>query len=345
MKTVYQFLVFLLICFGLTGIVNAQTDNFGSVLCGDFHKSQRIDFSLADSFSRQERLKITIGINDTTLKKVGSARRYIRKRNISTIAGKLFEESYVRKFQREFARKKPEFRLENTALLGKPHDPADLVLTRQGIIIEKYQQKLSFGEAIKALRESKYSDSVILVPRDVYKKLKISRSLIVQDAIKSGRLTDCVLGVSTDTSFRYKTETNRFIRRVYRALIPSEAVLRSLNVVGGVWDFGRGIQLIYTTNMDYRLQKLDRDIAQVKLFFGFIDTIAGVTGLSLAFVPVVGEISVAVTGVIGLLVEGGDALLMWIQQKRFENQRKLIRQLKGLEQVEAIRKLILRYIE
>ncbi len=323
----------------------AANDNFGSVLCGSFHKEQRIDFSLADRFSRQERLKIAIGINDKTLKKAGTAGKYIQKRGSSTIAGKLFEESYVQKFQREFARNNPEYRLENTALLGKPHDPADLILTRQGIIVEKYQQKLSFGEAVKALRESKYSDCSILVPRDIYKELKHSKSILVQESINSGRLTDRVFNITTETSFAYKAETNCYINSFYRAAKPIEAVLSTMEIINSALDISRGIQLIYTANMDYRAELLDRDIAEIKLFLGSIDIVSGITGISLAFIPGVNLISGIVTGVIGLTVEGGDALLMWIQKKRFENQKELIKKLKGEEQADAICMLILRYIE
>ena len=323
----------------------AAIDNFGSVLCGSFHKNQRIDFSLADRFSRQERLKIAIGINENTLKKAGTAVKYIQKRGISTIAGKLFEESYVQKFQREFTRNNPEYRLENTAMLGKPHDPADLVLTRKGIIFEKYQQKLSLGEAVKALRESKYSDCSILVPRDIYKKLKLSRSILVQDAIKSGRLTDKVMSITTETSLKYTAEANKYVNNFFRAAKSFETVAGILDVITGVLDIGRGIQLMYSANMDYEAEKLDRDIAEIKLFLGSIDIVSGITGISLAFIPGVNLISGIVTGVIGLTVEGGDALLMWIQKKRFENQKELIKKLKGEEQADAIRQLILRYIE
>ena len=93
------------------------------------------------------------------------------------------------------------------------------------------------------------------------------------------------------------------------------------------------------------LELLDRDIAQMKLFLGFVDSLAGITGISLAFVPVVGEFSSAVTETIGILVEGGDALLMWIQKRRLENQKKLIFRLKAQDRPEAIHRLILKNLD
>lgn len=139
---IFAFFALFLTAFGTE--LSAREPNLGKLISGTapiadpadrFAIGTEIDFSSVDALSPEERRDLVLGkLAEEKARELGSRRKYLKMRGKARLAGKGFEEYTIRTVQKRLPR---GMRVESTAILGSPHDPADLILTKNGKVVEK----------------------------------------------------------------------------------------------------------------------------------------------------------------------------------------------------------------
>ena len=379
---------FLALCLNpFTAELSAREAGSGKLIAGaasdsgKFERDVEIDFSAVDALSDEERIELVVGrISEEKAREIGNRRKYRELRGKAQLAGKGFEELTVRSVQKKLP---PGLRLESTAILGSPHDPADLILTKNGKVVEKFQLKMGERTTYAALSNPKYAGQKILTPPDTLRKLQKKldsgeyspkKAEILRTAIAEGRLTDSVEGIQAPTSrktsrWTQKQLTAQWPRNFDSKRLPKSNLfpdfpggsslrggkvlfVKSLAVLDGlakpfaVFDVIRGGQVIYSTRSEYYAGNLDRDLAQLKLLLGSVQMAVGTVRLFIELVP--NPITKALDCVVGIVTFGVEAAL-WIvdkiQERRSRNQHEMICRLTEDERPGMLRELILRELK
>ena len=379
---------FLALCLNpFTAELSAREAGSGKLIAGavpdseKFERDDEIDFSAVDALSDEERIELVVGrISDEKAEEIGNLRRYRELRGKAQLAGKGFEELTIRSVQKKLP---PGLRLESTAILGSPHDPADLILTKNGKVVERFQLKMGERTTYAALSNPKYAGQKILTPPDTLRKLQKKldsgeyspkKAEILRTAIAEGRLTDSVEGIQVPTSRKTSRWTQKQLTAQWRRNFDSKRLpksnlfpdfpsgsslrggkvlfVKSLGILDdlakpfAVFDVIRGGQVIYSTRSEYYAGNLDRDLAQLKLLLGSVQMAVGTIGTVAILVP--NPITAAVEYVVLVVTFGVEAAL-WIvdkiQERRSRNQHEMICRLTEDERPGMLRELILRELK
>ena len=201
-----------------------------------FTIGQKIDLSPTEGLTKAMRVENTIGKvhSEAAVSSLFNFDIYLNEvRGMNQTAGKTFEESFRRSFNKTMTRRGGNYFAENTAILGKTHDSTDLLILEKktNIVKLKVQQKLSYEEAIDAIFDVKYQDCIILIPSDQLqylkdhldefrpeKRKKIVESIFVKKKFGSFnlcKLTDNVLGVRAKSKVYYHEATQRMYKRFF----------------------------------------------------------------------------------------------------------------------------------
>lgn len=206
----------------------------------EFKIGQYVDLLPTSEFTKVMRVEKTIGkVHGQTVLKAGfSFDTYLYKlRGLNATAGKTFEESFRRSFNNMMTRQNGNYLIEATAVLGNPHDAADLlVIDKQtGKCVMKVQQKLSAKAAVNAiLNPDKYKDCTILTTSDQLRDIKLdlessTNKYVPKDPIKRQKiydaiyknekngvvLTDIIHGVKAKSMEYYQEATKRMYTRTF----------------------------------------------------------------------------------------------------------------------------------
>lgn len=261
-KLIISFFVFSMLwgsCLNTASAKHSNSNLLGRALCNPtteaiqqakeysaFKIGGVLDLSPAKGLTNTMRLEKTVGRvkQGTVLKALLDWDTYINKlRGVDQTAGKIFEESYCRAFNR--AMRKGPFFAETTAMLGRPGDAADLLIyeKQSNKLVCKAQQKLSAKEAIKAIlnpkQSAKYKDCIILVPSDQLDYIKnhlryyspekqemLRKALYSSEkfgSVQSPKLTDNILGESTRIKSFYQNATKLYrpaFNRICNEMLP-----------------------------------------------------------------------------------------------------------------------------
>ena len=177
--------------------------------------------------TRQALYEQTVGrVRPETVLKYRTKEAYIPARGVKATAGKMFEAMTVNRY-RAYAQNGE--RLVTTASLGFPGDAADIIkISREGVVLERYQLKAGYNASIKAITDTKYSSARIATHPDQLAKIRTElRKLqlqgkplrepwnLVDDALRTGRLTDTIDGMTLSTRGASIRASNRYVGRMF----------------------------------------------------------------------------------------------------------------------------------
>ena len=360
----------------------------------DFPIGRILSAEKVSSISNAEILKQTIGgVSENAVRKYGGdMEAYIAARGgrqSRTIGGKAFEALTVKRFRRMV---KNGEQLIPTAVLGNPADAADLVrLNIHGEIVERYQLKLGGGAAKKALTKDIYHGMTIVTPPDELKKIvaqlekeknkcfKAGKNLsaewaMIDEAIKSGRLTDKVAGVEVPTSkysisrgVRYvetrfqhvaktmeNTAVGKMVVKVAERIPESKLVVPATKVVSKVTI--RSIKfagkLLGPADIAFSAWQMQHTISQRHLydddlFAGRMTTQGGLMAVGVGFLlapePTVTKVIGGICVTVALV--GTDFTLEQAHERRLDSRKVLMKNLDNRNKHEAAADLIRMMIE
>lgn len=198
-----------------------------------FKVGQRVDLSSTFNLTKTMRVEKVVGsVHGATVAKAGfDYSTYLNKiRGLNQTAGKIFEESFCRSFNRSM--KNGNCFVENTAILGKSHDSADLLVINKATqkVEFKIQQKLSADLAIDAITNpkniEKYKDcKYILTTSDQLEYIKMhlhrysaEKRQLLEKAIQDERLTDNILGIHAKRMDHYQDLTKRIYKPIFNKM-------------------------------------------------------------------------------------------------------------------------------
>ena len=382
---IFAFFALFLTAFGTE--LSAREPNLGKLISGTapiadpadrFAIGTEIDFSSVDALSPEERRDLVLGkLAEEKARELGSRRKYLKMRGKAQLAGKGFEEYTIRTVQKRLPR---GMRVESTAILGSPHDPADLILTKNGKVVEKFQMKMGEQTTYAALKNPKYTGQKILIPRDTLKKIQRDlargkyspqKAEILRNAIADGRLTDSIAGIQVPSSRKTFHWSQMQLRNQWKEMfnakglpkhmdLPNELhaahggkvlFVKSLGILDDlakplvIFDLLRGGQIFYSTHMAYHAGILDRDLAQLKVLIGSVQLAVGTVGTVAILLP--NPASIVIGGAV-LIVSLGVEAALWIvdkiQERRIRNQHEMICRLQENERPYALHQLLIRQI-
>lgn len=233
------------------------------------------------TISKKERLIKTVGRikTDTMIKSCFDYETYLYKiRGMKQTAGKLFEESFLRAFNSASKLSDKSITIESTAILGKPHDSADLLVRNKitGKIVDKLQLKVGYQGALNAVaKESdiiKYADCKILVPKDIYEKLVATnkknilngsiltnpKSQKLYNALESGKIIYKYDDVAAKSLAWYENLTKRHIKSAYNNI--KKAIQEALDLSKeSIVLYGSVVSIVNIKNSEEALDQLKRN--------------------------------------------------------------------------------------
>lgn len=200
-----------------------------------FAVGQKVDLSPAAGLTRVMLSEKAVGrVHEKTVNAGFNFDNYLKIRGLDSTAGKTFEKSFGQSFNNMMTRRNQNFFIESTALLGNPHDSADLlVINRTTNRVElRIQQKLSASLAMDAVTNpqnmKKYKDCnyILTTPDQLeYIKQHLPKNLVkrkaIEDALASGRLTDRILGVQAESMNFYRKAANNLYKPTFNKMSKS----------------------------------------------------------------------------------------------------------------------------
>ena len=177
--------------------------------------------------TRQSLYEQTVGrVTSKAVLKYGTKEAYIQARGVKATAGKVFEAMTVNRFKAYGGLNGK--RLVTTASLGFPGDASDILLELNGIVLDRYQLKAGFNASVNAVVDIKYQGIKIGTHPEQLEKIKSHiRKLhlqgkplppkwaMVDEAIRTGRLTDTLDGMPLSTRETTERFAQRYLERMF----------------------------------------------------------------------------------------------------------------------------------